>query len=427
MKLLNRKKGQSGSVLVVTLFIASLFGIFLYAYLNIVSGQRAMVARSQAWNASLAMAEAGAEEALAHLNPGAPRRRINRASNGWALANGYYVLPKRKLDEGEYVVMFSDINFPKIYSTGYVAVPSLKAGVLQRSIELCTTNAPLFTAAMAARYNIDLKGNGVMTDSFNSMNPAFSTNGTYWPAYASTNGDVASIGGLVNVGNADINGAVLLGPTAANTIGSQGSILNGVNNDFNVEFADVVLPENTSSWVAATAPGTPMVIDGIQYDYVFDTGTSINNYTIDNLRGSVYVGTNTTVTLLLTGDATVTTIRIAGLGAAAGNLSVYMTGSTFTLSGNSTIDTGNALNMSYYGAPSNTQIRFMGNAGFIGTIYAPEADFSLGGGGSSTYDFIGASTTRSVQMNGHFNFHFDENLLREGPRGPFVAASWREL
>jgi len=50
----------------------------------------------------------------------------------------------------------------------------------------------------------------------------------------------------------------------------------------------------------------------------------------------------------------------------------------------------------------------------------------LGGGGSSTYDFVGAIVAKSVNVNGHFSFHFDENLLKAGPMF-LVASSWQEL
>jgi len=33
----------------------------------------------------------------------------------------------------------------------------------------------------------------------------------------------------------------------------------------------------------------------------------------------------------------------------------------------------------------------------------------------------------SVVMNGHFNFHYDENLKRIGPAVGFVVSSWKEL
>ena len=69
---------------------------------------------------------------------------------------------------------------------------------------------------------------------------------------------------------------------------------------------------------------------------------------------------------------------------------------------------------------------FRGNAAFTGAIYAPQAAFSLGGGGNDAYDFVGASVTKTVKMNGHFNFHYDENLRRIGPSRGFLPTRWME-
>ncbi|MDW8311020.1 MAG: hypothetical protein RMK20_16735, partial [Verrucomicrobiales bacterium] len=58
--------------------------------------------------------------------------------------------------------------------------------------------------------------------------------------------------------------------------------------------------------------------------------------------------------------------------------------------------------------------------------YAPQAAFQLNGGGSNPRDFIGASVSRNVKMNGHFKFHYDENLRRIGPGRGYVATNWKE-
>src|SRR6185369_8420285 len=71
MKFRCSKHSECASTLMVTLFMVGLLGFFLFAYLYLVRTQRGFVARSQGWNAALAMAEAGVEEALAQLNPGA--------------------------------------------------------------------------------------------------------------------------------------------------------------------------------------------------------------------------------------------------------------------------------------------------------------------------------------------------------------------
>jgi Tfp pilus assembly protein PilX len=428
MKILSlTQRRQHGSVLMVTLFMVGLIGFFLYAYLYSARTQRILVARSQAWNAALGLAEAGAEEALAQLNPGAPSPTIDRSANGWGgPVGGLYGPMARTLTDGNYSVVINDDTWPIIYATGYVAVASIPA-TLARTIKVTTTNSPLFTVAMAAVYNIDLKGNNVGTDSFNSAISTLSSNGFYSPAYTSTNGDIASIQGLVNVGNANVNGSVLLGPTASDSLSKNGFITGGVSNDFNVDFESVVVPQ--TNWLPAIS--TNLTIDGISYQYVFpslplSTGVPAY-YSISGLSGNVYIGTNQNVTLLLSGSASPNNIRVAGTGTNSGDLVLYMDGPSFTLGGNDSVDGGNAANLTYYGTTNNTQISFNGNASFTGTIYAPQADFKLGGGGINTYDFVGASVTRSVTMNGHFNFHYDENLLRAGPRKGFVAASWQEL
>ena len=76
---------------------------------------------------------------------------------------------------------------------------------------------------------------------------------------------------------------------------------------------------------------------------------------------------------------------------------------------------GHADRFYLFGLPTCTSITLGGNGNFYGAIYAPEATFNLGGGGINTWDFVGSSVTGSVLMNGHFNFHYDENLQRLGP------------
>jgi hypothetical protein len=87
---------------------------------------------------------------------------------------------------------------------------------------------------------------------------------------------------------------------------------------------------------------------------------------------------------------------------------------------------GNAGSFYYFGLPVNTSVTFGGNASFTGCIYAPEAAFQLGGGGSNTYDFIGSSVTKSVKMNGKFNFHYDEALRNNGMARGYIPTNWKE-
>lgn len=422
----------------VTLFVLSLMGFFIYAYLYTLRTQRGLVTRSQGWNAALGLAEAGIEEALGQVNPGASAPAVDRSLNGWgAPVGGLYGPMSRTLTNGSYSVVITTDPFPILYATGYVAVPSIPA-TLTRVVRVTTTNAPLFSAALAARYNINLGGNSMYTDSFDSSNLSLSENGRYPVDYVSTrtstNGDVASFGGLVNVANTDIKGQLLLGPTASDTIGANGVVTGGITNDFNYEFEDVVVPQTnwlpaiTTNMVLATTAGTSNYL--YTYQYVFGPNSLYpnngGNYSISGLVGSIYVS-NVNVTLKLTGNATPPVIWVDGVGTNAGKLTIYMDGPSFTVSGSSVVDGGNAANLSYYGTTNNTSITFGGNASFTGTLYAPEAAFSLNGGGASVYDFVGAAVLKSVNMNGHFNFHYDEALATSGPKRGFVPNSWEEL
>jgi hypothetical protein len=119
-------------------------------------------------------------------------------------------------------------------------------------------------------------------------------------------------------------------------------------------------------------------------------------------------------------------IKIAGTNTSAGKLTIYMAAPSFTITGNSAVDSGNAANLSYYGLPSNTAITFSGSATFTGTIYAPSATMTMNGGGGS-YNFIGSSITSSVVIHGNFMFHWDQNLANQSPSRGYLAVSWAEL
>jgi hypothetical protein len=84
----------------------------------------------------------------------------------------------------------------------------------------------LFTFALAARSSINLNGNNLTTDSFDSSDPNYSTFGRYDPLKNNDNGQVAAYSGLTNslsVANANIMGHLYIGPGGTATIGPNGS------------------------------------------------------------------------------------------------------------------------------------------------------------------------------------------------------------
>jgi hypothetical protein len=382
------------------------------------------MARSEAWNSALVMAESGAEEALAQVNPGVSVASIDFWANGWGLpADGLYGPKSRSLTNGFYRVVFTDSPYPVIYSTGSVMVAG-SGTALTRVIEVTTTNFPIYNVPFGAVYKIVMNGGGISTDSFDSSKPWLSNNGHYDPSLTSTNGDVFSINGPVDLGQHSINGDLYIGPTVKYA-SSTDQVTGEIHNDLNISFPPVVPPNNFSNWPAPLL-ALPQTINGVTYKYVLSTG----NYTISD-SGSIYIPQNANVNLRITAaNFNPAALTVAGTGAYgtgdSGKLTIYMAGASCTLPGGGALQNDNAANFSYYGLTSNTSITFGGNSVFVGTIYAPNADLTLNGGGSGT-GLTGASITKSITMNGHYDFHFDEALLKVCPVMGYIPVSWREL
>jgi hypothetical protein len=169
---------------------------------------------------------------------------------------------------------------------------------------------------------------------------------------------------------------------------------------------------------------------GTNYTYLLSgTGT---HYAMSSLSMS---GNGSNNRMMVSGDVT---LYVSGNVSISGNagiivapnsrLRLYVAGSSASFGGSGVVNNaGNATNFGYYGLPSNTSVSFSGNAAFVGTVYAPSAHLSLGGGGNNSYDFVGATVSKTVQMNGHFNFHYDENLGRLDNPAFYVITSWNEL
>lgn len=63
------------------------------------------------------------------------------------------------------------------------------------------------------------------------------------------------------------------------------------------------------------------------------------------------------------------------------------------------------------------------NAGSVSVVFGTGGI----GGGNNSYDIVGSAIVDTAKFNGHFNFHYDENLGVNGPRTAFVVTSWREI
>src|SRR5215471_3086020 len=121
MKKLCPDKNRSGSVLVGALIFAMVIAWCLVSYLWLVQNSDQTVARAQRWNAALAIAEAGVEEAMSQLNSGS-----SLSANGWGQSGSYYGPLSRPFGGGTYSVSILPDGTGQsatIYSTGTVTAP----------------------------------------------------------------------------------------------------------------------------------------------------------------------------------------------------------------------------------------------------------------------------------------------------------------
>jgi hypothetical protein len=296
---------------------------------------------------------------------------------------------------------------------------------------------------LAVLQNINMNGNNVMVDSYDSSDPLHSVLGQYDPLVRMAGGNVVSAGGMINVGNAKVYGHVWTSPWGTLSVGLNGLVgdlpvnwptQSGIEsgwwtNDYNGSFKDVS-PPFSSSINVLTAPPTynallkTYILTGGDYYYAGDFSLPNNNL--------IFVFPGTTNRLYVTGNFTMTGQNgsIIGVGANA-LLQLYVGTTDLTKPVTTTflvVTNATPGGMQYYGLPSNTNVTWQGNANYDGTVYAPEAAFILGGSGNTTTnDYQGACVVQSLTMNGHFNFHYDQGLKRNGPISGFTVASWQEL
>ena len=470
-----KQTGAQASVLVVALTIVAVAAVLLASCLIMVQTQTNSVARSQVWNSAIALTEAGLEEGMAEVNSGSPTVGSNAivtaspwswtnnlASDGWStLASGQYSMTRYVSGSNagsNYFTVTIDVSSgtPTITSTGVAAFTSVLWGSyagpqpflavvglgtatnntsIGRKVQIQTVLVPLFSVAILTRSNFNMNGNNTVVDSFDSSSTIYSTGGQWDASKRKANGNVATDSGLigdVSIGNGNIYGHVYTGPGTAQSAvqvgpngavgdlawnaGSSGIEPNYWAGNFNTAIPDVPTPTFVGGALPAPVSGTITLNGG--------------NYTVTaaGAPSSALLITGPT-TLWVQGSFSVPSIIITN----NGSLVLYVgrasgSGDSLSLAGNTVYNQhGLAANFELFGLPSLTGISLAGNGGFNGAIYAPEANFTGGGGGNNPLDSSGSLIVNSVKLNGHWNFHYDEHLSSAGASRGWLTKNWTEI
>lgn len=407
---------RAGAAVVFTVTVMAVLGLAIAAYMTMVSTRNNSVMRSQAWNACVAVAEAGVEEALAHARE---NFITNMLDNNWTLSGSNY-FKSRRIDSN-YFRVFISTNIPYVIrSEGHVFMP-WAGRYIQRTIRIDTISQGMYSKALVVKNSVEMNGNNVRVDSYDSRDALKSTLGQYDPLKAQANGDVACTEGLinsVNVGNANVWGRVITGPQGGVAVGPNGAVgsrvwqlagSSGIEpgwwlTDMNMNFPNVKAP-----YTAGTPPAS-----GGGWDYILDGG----NYLASSLNGKMFVKGN--ATLYVTGSADITTLKIQN----KANLTLYVGGSRLSLT---TVQNENAVknatNLFLYGLPACKQLNIGQNTDLTAVIYMPSARFRFNGG----IEVSGCIVAASGELTGHSQFHYDEALTPKGQPRAFLVSSWNEL
>jgi hypothetical protein len=412
--LANRKR-EAGSSLFIAMTICLVVGLILSGYLVLTSNRFQMTVRSQDWNATMPVLEAGIEEALTHLkvDSNAP------AANNWILTNmaGVQAYTKdRTFEDGSYYHVYI-LNYvsssPLIYSLGFVRSPYHANQYITRTVQVGATNPPIiFTHAVAANGQIKLGGNGVV-DAFDSRLGAYDTaTNRLAGGGLATN---AKIAGAISVGSGDVYGPVSVGAGGTVTVGNSGAVgdvawiasHNGIESNFVDYTMNVAFPSNFPPTALPPPPSSPY------------TNVTSGSYSMASYSSSGDMIINGDVTLYVTGSFTLSGQNYIKI-LPGGSLTLILGGDASMKGGGVQNGTGVAGKFTIIGLNSCTSIVYAGSAALIATMNAPQAAFTLGG----TADCYGAIIANSANFNGSGAFHYDTALAHSSG---FVVTSWKEL
>ena len=410
MKLCFSVSSKRGTVLVVTLILALLVSLVAGALLKLSQHQNYLTARSMTWSSEIPMAEAGIEEAMAHLNSKITRRD----ENDWQpVATG--VAKTRFFSNDYFYSTISAAEPPVIVSIGYGRIP-LQTNYTTRKVMAITAYIP--TYRIVGKSSVTLNGTNPKVDSYSY------SNGFTFHDHAGVGSPSTNIG-AINAGSAAIYGYAATGPggTVNGTVGSGSYIAGGgtgiepyhVSDDFNMAIPDAVLP---SPWAPKSISSLIFNknIGGKEYNWVVGAGDWILPGTNFN-AGGIYISANARIHF--TGDLKLGSSASITL-AAGSSVEMYLSG-TMDLAGSCVVNSSKiAADCRIYGLPTCTSISYYGNSAAYCQIYAPSANVTVKGNS----DFFGSAVGNNLTFSGSGSIHSDEGV-RDGP--DYKVVLWEEL
>jgi hypothetical protein len=300
---------------------------------------------------------------------------------------------------------------------------------VSRRLEAIVRPVSSFNQAIMGVNTIDMNNQNIVVDSYDSTDPTKSTNGLYDVTKRQENGDVATDGNLIDAGNAHIYGDVA---TNSGTVSGAANVTGVERDDFYQEPIPVGAPTWTSynSTVTSVTNSTTLMANAT-------SGASVARYQLSsvNLSGTKTLtlagasdGSQTYIEIYVTGDISFSgqSQLIIQPGVTA---KIYFAGNV-DVQGNGILNSNNQpSDLQLYGIQPPTGISkhlgLGGNGQIIASVYAPNHDVTVNGGGTNGHVF-GSVVGLTVTMTGVTNLHYDEKLSELGIINNYKIVSWFE-
>lgn len=456
---------KEGSVLIVALIFALAISIVSASYLSLALSSVRNADRAFHYNTAFNLAEAGAEEGMWAINNkdwskapwvavgagyrlsgsvSSPRFTDSQGAKGW-----YSVYVENALSQT-----------PRITAEGAVKLARSNT-VIRKQVRILTANNNLFLPPFTAitrltlnggeidSYKMDSNGDGVPDMNYTDAPRRFETTVASPTVKVGdiSIGSPADIYGYVNVGASSSSGFIssvkgaIVGP--ATTSGGSGVVTSGSNlidtNRISYDFTqDFPAPKEPAMDVGMVYTTLPPAVGGIITIGASGTKAAPEQYmiaeiNIGNKDTIVVVGP---VDMIVHGDVKVggtqQAIQISNATNPDANLKLYARGD-ISISGNgamtgATDDTLDPTRFQILGTGTGAQqVTIGGNGNLAASLYAPTANVTMNGGGSSGY-FAGAVVANNITVNGNgYRVRFPEEMLDMGTAGSFKVAKWLEL
>lgn len=470
-----RSRNIAGSALIWVVLIISILSLVAAEMLRVVTGKYHNTLHTAVWQEALLAAESGVDIAIMQLRKSlypAP----NHAWEGWSATPGDGVtsytlstIPNAGLASTPMTIQVNvdapaqlrDPNnswqYYRIRTVGTMPItgparPSdnkedtklrklslhwdrftaeaLSTPKVSRRIEAILRPVSAFDQAIMSVGALDLNDLNIIIDSYDSRDPAKSTNGLYDVAKRQEHGSIATDGNLINAGNAHVYGDVA---TNSGTVTGIANVTGSERDDFYQE----PIPVSAPSWPSINP--TPMNVTGTTNLTASSVeGSSASRYMVSGIS----LSGNQTLTLVGNPQGTPTYIEIYVTGdvSATGNgqitvqpgvkAKLYFAGNV-NIAGNGVVNTNNQPGdlMMYGITPANTSISHTfslgGNAVLSAAVYAPNYDVQLNNGGTRGSAY-GSYVGKSVKMTGVTDLHYDEALGASGTINNYRIVSWFE-